>query len=124
VRSRWKGLAENGQLLSLIAHEHQIARSHLGRSGPRGEDERRRADAATARLRGLIAGGNAHLTRVACSCRQGQEGTRNCNFGRLCGVLLIGGRDAGQILISEGLAHPFVCGATSCPPRRPWCDGR
>jgi endonuclease YncB( thermonuclease family) len=88
------------------------------------DDERRRADAAIARLRGLIAGGNAHLTRVACFCRQGQEGTRNCNFGRLCGVLLIGGRDAGQILISEGLAHPYVCGATSCPPRRPWCDGR
>jgi hypothetical protein len=42
VRSRWKGLAENGQLLSLMAHEHQIARSHLGRSGPRGEDERRK----------------------------------------------------------------------------------
>jgi endonuclease YncB( thermonuclease family) len=88
------------------------------------DDERRRANAAAARLRGLIAGGNAHLTRVACSCRQGQEGTRNCNFGRLCGVLLIGGRDAGQILISEGLAHRYVCGATSCPPRRPWCDGR
>jgi len=26
-----------------------------------------------------------------------------------------------QILISEGLAHPYVCGATSCPQRRQWC---
>src|SRR5713226_2569499 len=85
------------------------------------DDERRRAEAATTRLRGLIGRGNASLTRVACSCRPGEEGTHNCNFGRLCGVLSVGGRDAGAILISEGLAHPYVCGATSCPKRRPWC---
>jgi len=29
--------------------------------------------------------------------------------------------DVGDILISEGLARRFVCGATSCPRRRPWC---
>jgi endonuclease YncB( thermonuclease family) len=88
------------------------------------DDERRRAEAATTRLRALIASGDARLIRVTCSCRPGQEGTRNCNYGRLCGSLLIGGRDAGNILIGEGLAHPYDCGATSCPPRRPWCDGR
>src|SRR6267142_1298534 len=88
------------------------------------DDERRRADAATRRLRTLIASGDAHLTRVVCACRPGQEGTSNCNFGRLCGSLSIGGRDVGSILIGEGLAHPYVCGATTCPPRRPWCDGR
>jgi endonuclease YncB( thermonuclease family) len=87
------------------------------------DDERRRAETATARLRSLIAGGDARLIRVACSCRPGQEGTRNCNYGRLCGSLLIGGRDVGAILISEGLAHSYVCGATRCPQRRPWCDG-
>ena len=70
--------------------------------------ERRLADAATVRLRNLIAGGDARLVRVACACRPGQEGTRNCNFGRLCGSLSIGGRDAGNILISEGLAHPYI----------------
>ena len=85
------------------------------------DDERRRADAATTRLRALIAGGDARLGRVACACRPGQEGTRYCNYGRLCGSLSIGGRDVGGILIGEGLAHPYVCGATSCPPRRPWC---
>jgi endonuclease YncB( thermonuclease family) len=85
------------------------------------EDERRRADAATARLRALIAGGDARLIRVSCSCRPGQEGTRFCNYGRLCGSILIGGRDVGAILISEGLAQPYVCSAVSCPPRRPWC---
>ena len=87
------------------------------------DDERRRADAATARLRTLIAGGNAHLERVACACRPGTEGTKSCNYGRFCGSLSVGGRDVGNILIAEGLAHPYVCGGTSCPKRRPWCDG-
>jgi endonuclease YncB( thermonuclease family) len=87
------------------------------------DDERNRAEAATVRLRNLVSGGDARLIRVACACRPGQEGTKNCNFGRLCGSLSIGGRDVGGILISEGLAHPYVCGATSRPPRRPWCVG-
>lgn len=85
------------------------------------DDERRRAEAATTRLRALVASGDARLTREACACRPGQEGSRYCNYGRLCGSLLVGGRDVGATLISEGLAHPYVCGATSCPPRRPWC---
>jgi len=85
------------------------------------DDERRRAEAATTRLRALIASGDAGLTRVACACRPGQEGSRYCNYGRLCGSLLVGGRDVGQILIGEGLAHPYVCGTTGCPQRRPWC---
>jgi len=85
------------------------------------DDERRRAEEATKRLRALIASGDAQLTRVACACRPGQEGTRNCNYGRLCGSVSIGGRDVGAILIGQGLAHPYICGATSCPQRRPWC---
>jgi endonuclease YncB( thermonuclease family) len=85
------------------------------------DDERRRAEAATKRLRALVASGDARLTRVACACRPGQEGTPNCNYGRLCGSLLIDGRDVRSILISEALAHPYNCGATSCPQRRPWC---
>ena len=88
------------------------------------DDERQRAERATQRLRNLISTGNPSLTRVACACRPGEEGTSRCNYGRLCGVLTIGGRDAGQILISEGLAHPYVCSGTSCPKRQPWCDGR
>jgi endonuclease YncB( thermonuclease family) len=86
------------------------------------DDERRRAEAATARLRTLLTSGNARLERVACACRPGQEGTQHCNFGRLCGSLTIGGRDVGQILVGEGLAHPYVFGATSCPKRRAWCE--
>jgi endonuclease YncB( thermonuclease family) len=86
----------------------------------RSDDERRRAEAATQRLRALVAGGDAQLTRVACACRPGLEGTRDCNYGRLCGSLSIGGRDAGNILISEGHARRYKCGATGCPQRRPW----
>jgi endonuclease YncB( thermonuclease family) len=51
------------------------------------EDERRRAETAAPRLRAFISSGDARLIRVACSCRRGQEGTRNCNYGRLCGSL-------------------------------------
>jgi len=33
------------------------------------------------------------------------------------------GRDVGSILIEEGLAVPFVCGATHCPRTpKPWCS--
>lgn len=88
------------------------------------DDERSRAEVATRRLRTLIEGGNARLERVACACRPGEEGTKNCNFGRLCGSLTIGGRDAGRILIGEGLARAYVSSGTSCPKRQPWCDGR
>jgi hypothetical protein len=38
------------------------------------DDERRSAEAATKRLRALVASGDAHLTRVVCACRPGQEG--------------------------------------------------
>jgi endonuclease YncB( thermonuclease family) len=88
------------------------------------DDERQRAERATQRLRGLISTGSPSLTRVACACRPGEEGTSRCNYGRLCGTLTVGGRDVGQILIAEGLAHPYVCIGTSCPKRRPWCEGR
>jgi endonuclease YncB( thermonuclease family) len=86
------------------------------------EDERRRAEVATTRLRELIAGSEARLQRVACACRPGEEGTSRCNYGRLCGALSVNGRDVGQILISEGLARPYICSGTRCPPRQRWCS--
>ncbi|WP_314963697.1 thermonuclease family protein [Bradyrhizobium cosmicum] len=85
------------------------------------EDERKRADVATKRLKALIATGDARLSRLACACKPGQEGTKLCNFGRLCGMLSVGGRDVAQIMISEGLAERYVCSATRCPPRKSWC---
>ncbi len=85
------------------------------------ESERLLAARATARLNELIAGGAAQLTRVACACRPGTEGTRRCNHGRLCGTLTVDGRDVGDILIGENLAHRYVCSGERCPRRRGWC---
>ena len=78
---------------------------------------------ATARLKELVATAKLELKKIPCACEPGTEGTDACNFGRSCGILRADGRDVGQILISEGLAAPFRCGLTSCPPTpRPWCD--
>jgi endonuclease YncB( thermonuclease family) len=85
--------------------------------------ERQLGYRATARLRQLIAGGGLDLETVRCACRPGTEGTRRCNYGRACGVLKARGRDVAEILIGEGLAEPYVCGRTSCPARRDWCEG-
>ena len=51
----------------------------------------------------------------------GTEGTRRCNHGRLCATLTAAGREVGAIMIAEGLARRYVCGATRCPPRGTWC---
>lgn len=85
------------------------------------DDERKRADAATHWLKALIATSDARLSRVACACKPALEGTKLCNYGRLCGVLTVAGRDAAQIVIKEGRAEPYVCSGTTCPRRRSWC---
>jgi endonuclease YncB( thermonuclease family) len=77
--------------------------------------------AATRRLTELVRGGGHVLARVPCACVAGTEGTGACNYGRLCARLTVQGRDVGSILIGEGLARPYVCGGTSCPPRAGWC---
>ena len=85
--------------------------------------EQELGDRATSRLEELVATADLELVSVACACTPGTEGTDHCNYGRSCGTLLADGRDVGAVLISEGLAVPFVCGATSCPPTpRPWCE--
>jgi hypothetical protein len=33
----------------------------------------------------------------------------------------VDGQDVGDVLISENLAHPLVCGKYSCPKRQSWC---
>jgi endonuclease YncB( thermonuclease family) len=78
---------------------------------------------ASARLKELVAGATTtKVILVACACKPGTEGTKRCNYGRSCGMLSVDGRDVGKTLIAEGLAVPFVCGATGCPPTpRPWC---
>lgn len=85
------------------------------------DSERELAARATARLQSMVSSGNVSLIRVACACREGTEGTARCNFGRRCGKLTVNGRDAGDILISEGLAHSYFCSGTRCPRRAGWC---
>ncbi|MCY1362651.1 hypothetical protein D9M69_493790 [compost metagenome] len=78
---------------------------------------------AKERLEELVATGRTRVSQVPCACKPGTEGTDKCNYGRSCGMLQVNGRDVGQILISEGLAVPFVCGQTRCPKTpRPWCN--
>lgn len=92
-----------------------------GGSRAKCEAERTLAARATQRLRQLVAGGGLDLQRVACACRPGTEGTRRCNYGRLCGTLRARGRDVGATLIAEGLARPYVCGRDRCSRREGWC---
>jgi endonuclease YncB( thermonuclease family) len=84
--------------------------------------ERELGNRAAFRLRQLVTGGGVDLERVRCACRPDTVGTQRCNHGRSCGLLNVRGRDVGSVLISEGLARPFICGQTSCPPQRSWCD--
>ena len=85
-------------------------------------EERALGNKAKARLRQLVSKGRLTLERVQCACRQGTEGTDRCNYGRSCAILRVDDRDVGEILISEGLAAQFVCGATTCPSTpKPWC---
>jgi micrococcal nuclease len=91
---------------------------------PRCGSELRLGGQATARLRDLVATRLLEFVAVACACRPGTEGTPQCNYGRACGILRADGRNVGDILIAEGLAVPFVCRGTGCPPTpRPWCSG-
>jgi endonuclease YncB( thermonuclease family) len=86
------------------------------------EAERQKGEAAKRRLRDLVSSGRSDFSQIACSCASGTEGTNLCNFGRRCGTLRVNGLDVGTTLIREGLAVPFLCGATSCPMlSRPWC---
>jgi endonuclease YncB( thermonuclease family) len=84
--------------------------------------ERTLAARASARLRQIIRRGDRiDLQMVACACPPGTEGTQQCNSGWPCGRLTVDGKDVGDILVAENLAHAFVCGQYSCPKRMSWC---
>jgi len=85
------------------------------------DSERALGVRATARLQTLIGSGGITLQEVRCSCAPRTEGTRFCNYGRLCGLLQRNGENVGDVLIREGLAHPFYCGEFRCPGRQGWC---
>jgi endonuclease YncB( thermonuclease family) len=84
--------------------------------------ERMLAARATSRLRQIIRNGDdIDLRFVACSCRPGTESTMACNYGRACAYLTVDGKDVGDTLIDEHLAHLYVCGRYTCPQRQSWC---
>ena len=107
----------NGQTYRLVGFDTPESGS-LARC----ERERKLADAATNRLRQLVANSQTALEPVRCSCPPDTEGTQQCNHGRLCARLRADGQDVGSILISEGLARSYVCGQTGCPRRQSWCS--
>ena len=86
------------------------------------EAERVLGQRASHRLRHLVDTGGLDLHEIRCSCPEGTHGTQACNYGRRCGTLKAHGRDAGMILIGEGLARSYHCGATRCPARKSWCQ--
>jgi len=107
----------NGRTIRLIGFDAPETGSHA-----RCESERTLAAKATFRLRQLVSAGGLDLRLVPCACRPGTEGTPHCNYGRACGVLTAAGKEVGVLRISEGLARSYVCGRTSCPTRKPWCE--
>lgn len=83
-------------------------------------DERAVANIATERFQELINSGTLDLNEVPCVCPAGTHGTKACNNGRKCAVLLLNGKNIGDTLIAEELAVPFVCGPTRCPRMPDW----
>ena len=91
----------------------------------RQREARQIGDQATRRVRDLVHSEVLEFQYVDCACPPGAEETPSCNYGRSCGILKAGGKDVGDILIAEGLAVPFKCGATRCPKTpKPWCEAK
>lgn len=83
-------------------------------------DERALAIIAKERFEELLRSGPLDLTEVACSCPASTIGTKKCNSGRKCAILLLNGKNIGETLIAEELAVPYVCGETRCPRMPDW----
>lgn len=70
------------------------------------QDEKTKALAAKDRLTALLAAGPVSLAQVKFD-----------KFGgRIDAIVLVGGKDVGQQLVAEGLAHPYNGGV-----KLPWC---
>jgi endonuclease YncB( thermonuclease family) len=110
---RIQGMSQNTRLVGFNAPETLKAQC---------SNEAKLGQTAKSRLLELVSRADVQFNLVSCACRPGTEGTKQCNYGRACGQLFVGGQDVGEILISEGLAARFQCGAHSCPSTpKPWC---
>jgi endonuclease YncB( thermonuclease family) len=72
------------------------------------EQERQRGDAATARLKELIASAETRLE---------PNGT-GCKYGRECARLFVNGEDVSEVLVREGHARPY----RGRGRRADWCE--
>jgi endonuclease YncB( thermonuclease family) len=107
----------HGQLIHIIG----IDTPKLGQKAHCGL-ERMLAARATSRLRQIVRRGERiEIDKVACSYRPGTDGSTACNDSKKCGEVKVDGEDAGDILITENLAHPYACGLDECPRPKPWC---
>ena len=98
-----------------IVRLHAIDAAEIG--GARCEAELTRGLAAKARLRALLNGEAAMLTRC-------EPATGRCvdRYGRTLGALATRAGDVAQILIAEGHALPWRAGAAAAASRRSqWC---
>jgi endonuclease YncB( thermonuclease family) len=68
----------------------------------------------------LLKSGALNLTEVRCSCTESKIGTKQCNYGRKCGLLTLNGKNIGDTLIAEELAMPFICSRSRCPRMPDW----
>lgn len=83
--------------------------------------EQQLAQLAKLRLEALANDG-AVLIRVPCT-KRGQPSSLDL-YGRACARMFHQGADVADIMISAGLAEPYVCGPWGCPRRRDWCGGK
>jgi endonuclease YncB( thermonuclease family) len=122
IQPRWIHIVD-GDTIRIAGQSYRLVGFDTPEAGRLAKcaSEQTLAARATARLHQLVSSENLRFQRIPCSCRPGTEGTRRCNYGRLCASLSTNGRDVGEILIGEGLAHRYVCGSTSCPRRAGWC---
>jgi micrococcal nuclease len=72
------------------------------------ERERQHGEAATDRLRALIATAETRL----------EASGRDCKWGRECARLFVNGEDVREVMIREGLARPY--GGRG--PKTDWCE--
>jgi micrococcal nuclease len=109
-------IAADGRTVRLVGFTAPVMQS------AKCQAERDLGGRASRRMRDLILAGGLDYSPVSCPCPATLLGKWVCKFARTCGALKAKGQDVGDILVAEGLAIPFLCGAMECPKApKPWC---